>query len=932
MQTKPFFSFRGPGRLLGRLLLLVLATVALRAQSTGSLSGRVTDAASGLSLAGARVSAGGRETFTNQSGGYELALVPAGPQQVEISYVGYAPLVREVTVNGSTALNVIFNETTVKLDKMVITGSLVGSARAINQQRAAETLRNIVAADEIGRFPDQNAAESLQRIPGLALYRDQGEGRFIVVRGIKPDLNAVQLNGVSVASPERGDRTVALDVLPTDAFGAVEVTKVPTPDLPADGIGGTINLKTRSAFDAEGRQLQLNLQGQYSDLRERYSGKVSGTYADVFRNGTVGVILSPTWQKRTFGSFNYEEDGGWSLKGVPGSTSGQQEYFFNGLAFRQYVIERTRYGLNSAVEFKPDATTLYYLRATYSRFEDVEQRYVSFIPFNEGTLTQLDSQSATVTGVRRERRDIRIREKDQDISSLVAGGERRLGDWRVDGRIARSQGQEERPAETTVRFRKSARATNWSYSFADGLYRPVVNQTAGVALADPANASAFNEISRFRVVDSPGEETEWNYAVNARRDFTVADGRPAYVKLGAQFRQKEKIQANETVDYAVPSTFNYAAVVEPQTDYPYYGGTRASAERILAALAGGGFTPSRLLVESETADWNSDEDVLGLYAMGGVTAGRLNVVAGARHERTRFSSRGNELTNGTVVTPVSRARTYDNFLPGVYLRYDLDRDTVVRASWSNALTRPAFDESAVSRTVNTTVTPGQVTQGNPGLKPLEAVNWDLSVERYLPSLGVVSAGVFYKDIKNFTYQRLIPGGDAATGYDLTTFVNGDTGHIAGLELAYQQQFRSLPSPFDGLGVMANFTWTSSSATYPSRPGETLAFIGQSPTLGNVAVSYEKAGLFVRLALNFRDPRLREDEPLGTDAATDRWVDEFHQLDLSASYRLTPKIELFAEGLNLTNEPFRVHFGQYGRRLAQFEEYGWSANFGVRLKL
>ncbi|HYD82768.1 MAG TPA: TonB-dependent receptor, partial [Opitutus sp.] len=206
----------------------------------------------------------------------------------------------------------------------------------------------------------------------------------------------------------------------------------------------------------------------------------------------------------------------------------------------------------------------------------------------------------------------------------------------------------------------------------------------------------------------------------------------------------------------------------------------------------------------------------------------------------------------------------------------------------------------------------------------------------LPSLGLVSAGVFYKDIENFSYETEVEADPAYPDYEVTSFRNGSKGSILGLELAYQQQFRFLPAPFDGVGLLANVTFSDSEADYPTRPGEDIRFIGQSERVGNVGLSYEKAGFFMRLALNFRSERLREDEPLGGDALTDLWVDDSAQLDLTARYRVTRNWELFAEFLNLTNEPFRVYQrgGDIGpsKRLVQFEEYDWSANFGVRWNL
>ncbi len=929
----PTLSFFRPRPGLAVAAGLFLVSAALHAQGTGTIAGRVTDAHTQLALSGARVAVAGTEvgTYADSSGNYTLTGVPGGTQTIEFSYVGYAEERKpaSVTAGGTVVLNVAFGSEIVALDRFVITGSAVGSARAINQQRAADTLTSIVASDEIGRFADQNVAESMQRIPGLALYRDQGEGRFIVVRGIRPDLNSVKLNGVSMATPERGDRVVALDVLPTDALAAVEVTKVPTPDMDADGLGGSINVRTRSAFDADGRQLQVSAQGQFNHLTERLSSKFNATFADRFNDGKVGFIFAPTWQARRFGSNNFEEDGGYTLRPVPGSTSGQQAYFLNGLAFREYEITRTRNGASSALEFKPDNETHLYVRGTFSQFNDHEIRYVYTVPFVEGTLSALSDTGATVTAMRRERYDMRYRQKDQRLFSVVAGGEKRIAGWKFDGRVAWSQGEEERPDETTARFRKSGRTSNWNYSFASGTYAPTVGVT-GANFADP---SLYNEISRFRVVNSPGDETELNLGFNARHALALGD-LPAYVKMGAQLRQKEKNASNETVDYGTPASFTAAAMLEGQTpdDYPFFStGLRASAPKILAAFRGNSaaFAPTRLFVESTQDDWRSTEDVTALYGLVGATQGGLNALAGLRYERTEYENRGNAIT-GTTATAVRRGRTYDNFLPGVHLRYALDKQTLLRASWSSSLARPSFDDSALRRSVD--IASSRVTEGNPRLKPLESTNWDASIERYLPSLGLLSASVFYKDIENFTYQRTLPGGDPATGYTLVTFVNGNKGKIKGLELAWQQQLRFLPAPFNGLGFMANYTRSESEATYPTRPGETLDFIGQSKEIGNLALTFEQHGFFIRAAMNLRTARLREDEPLGTDAASDRWVDDTVQFDLTASYRLNRNWELFAEGLNLSNEPFRVYFGRKGTRLAQFEEYGWSANFGVRWKL
>lgn len=925
-------------RLLALFVFALSLAPALSAQgaAAGTVVGRVTYAKSRLGLGGARVVVTGTalETFATQSGDYVLVNVPAGARTVVVSYVGYPDATQPVTVvAGSTvSLDLAVGDSAVRMEKVVIEGSAVGSARAINQQRAADTLTSLVAADDIGRFPDQNAAESIQRIPGVALYRDQGEGRFIVVRGIKPDLNTVQINGVSVATPDRGNRTLPLDVIPSDALGAIEVAKVATPDKEMDGLGGRVDLKTRSAFDLKERQLQFSAQGQYNDLRDRLSSKFNGTYADTFNDGRIGVIFSPTWQDRRMGSDNFEGGAAWTLRPVPGA-AGQTAFFNNDINYRAYDLTRTRYGANGAIEFKPDRESSFFVRGLYSSFTDAEIRQITTIPFSEGTLTALTPNSATVTGVRREAKQLRVRAKEQEVSNVSVGGEVTRGTWQIDGRGAYSEGTENRPENVTI-FRKSARGTDWTYSFANGIYNPVVTQTAGTSISDPAS---FDEFNRLRSAPATGYEKEFNVGGNARNRFTLAGSLPAFVKFGGQFRAKEKQQEVEQINYAAPASYTFQSLAEPQTssDYGYLTGPRLSAAKFTTTFIDnkGAYVATRDVITSLQSDWTTNEDVTALYAMGGVTMDRLQVVTGARFEYTKFQTEGYQTkSTGAAITatPATRNARFRNFLPGLYLTYNLSKQTVLRGAWSNTFARPSFAESAMRRTVSDDNR--LVTESNPGLKPLTSMNWDASVEHYFSSLGSVSAAVFHKEIRNFTYQRTVPGADAATGYDLSTFVNGDKGFITGLELAYQQQFKFLPAPFDGLGFFSNYTVAESSAKFPSRPGEKLPFIGQSRRMGNVALNYEKNGFFVRAAVNFRSPRLREDEPLGANTAEDIYVDYFTQLDLTASYKLSRNWEVFGEVLNVTNEAFRVHYQESEGRFRQLEEYGLSANFGLRWKL
>jgi TonB-dependent receptor len=912
---------------------LALIGASLSAQSAGSLGGRVTDASTGLALSGARVTLAGTdlETYTGTAGDYSFAGVPPGSYSVEVNYIGYPGVARSVEINGATRLNVAFNSETVELDKLVIEGAAVGTARAINQQRAAATLTNIVASDEIGNFPDQNAAEAIQRIPGVSLYRDQGEGRYIVLRGLNYTFTSVKVNGGSFAGADLGERATALDVIPADALAAIEVTKVPTPDMDGEGLGGQVNIKTKSPFENDGLAASFSAQGQFADQSGEYSSKFNGYVSQRFgADNQYGFLIAPTWQERKFGSHNFETGGAWTSP----SDNGTPFYVAEALEFRDYVINRERYGVNAAFEARPEAGTVFYVHGGYNRFTDSESRHLTIFDFTEGTLNtaSVTADSATYTALRRYGRRLRIREKDQEVATVMAGMEKQTGAWKFDVQAGYTQGDERRPDELTARFRRNTRDASIRYD-ANGPYTLSVTQLAGASFYEPSSYA----FQRVDLANESGSETETDLGFNARYDFT---GSPAWVKFGALLRNKEKESEGEVFELtAAPASFAFVNLAEPASDYPYLRVPRISTAAVKEAFYSNrsAFTGSRVFEDSEFEDFEIQEDVLAGYVMGGTSFGRLNVIGGVRVERTEFETTGNELDLvNEVATRRSAGRSYTNVLPGVHFRYDVDKNLVLRASWSNSLARPSFGDTAFRSLVNSD--DFEITRGNPNLKALEAVNWDASVEYYLPSLGVVSAAVFHKQIENFSYEYqdpvpLVINGDS---YDLTTYANGSDGSITGVELAYQQQLRFLPAPFDGLGVMANITFLDSEATYPTRPGEDVPFIGQSDRTGNLGLTYEKAGLFLRLALNFRTERLREDEPLGGAAWQDLYVDNFKQLDLTARYKLTKNWELYGEVLNLTDEPFRVYLNSpgstQGKRLGQVEEYGWSANFGVRWKL
>ncbi|MDR1010148.1 MAG: TonB-dependent receptor [Opitutaceae bacterium] len=911
-----------------------LTEIAHAAAATGTIAGRVIDGATFYSLAGARISipATGQQTYTDSDGDYALGMIPAGRHTVVISYVGYTDIIREVGVGAAqlTQLDAAYEpQATIAMEKYTITGALVGTARAINRQRASETLANFVAADAIGQFPDQNAAESLQRIPGVSLYRDQGEGRFVIIRGINSQYNRVTLNGATLASPENGSRNAPLDVIGSDSLSSIEVIKVNTPDIDAEGLGGSANLRNSSAFDNTNRTLSLGATALYNNLREKWGYKFNVETSAILAAGKLGLLLGASYQDRPYGSNNYEDGDGWTHITATDSPDGREHWFFNQAAFREYDIDRTRASANFAADYKPTETTLISLRATYADFKDEEERYVTIIPFDEGDITGLTDTGATIENISKLSKRLRTRTKQQKIAAGTLAFKTTLDALKLDAQIAASQGKETKDNELEARFDSKGKST-WRYDFSN-TYDLRATWLSGEDPSDPAIYT--NQKSTLK--NAHGSETEYSARANARYDFGPR-ALAAYLKTGLSHRAKEKELYKDSHDITdSPADYNFAALSEPASasDYPYFSGPRMNKNALRSLFFG---NRARFTLTEKTAtrldNFTSNENVTAAYLMGGLNPlQNLALTAGARMERTRFDTDGHRMNASTdAITPTSASASYTNWLPALILRHDITKNLVLRASYTNTLSRPDFTQTALARNENDDRQ--TVSQGNPALKPMTSRNYDASIEYYLPSLGLLSASLFRKELHNFTYQ-IDDGIDAATGYDLTTYVNGPDGAINGLELAWQQQLRFLPAPLDGLGLMANLTLLDSSATYPTRPGENLPFIGQSKRNANLALTYQKKGFFIRLALNHRSPRLREDETLGYTAATDRYVDNHTQLDFTTSYRIARRHEIFLEVVNITNEPFRVHLGNGApKRFAQFEEYDWSANIGVKIKL
>ena len=796
-------------------------------------------------------------------------------------------------------------------DTVVVTGQRASLAHAIAAQEKADNIVSVVSSDDIGGLPDKNAAEALARLPGVAVQRDQGEGRYVVVRGLDADYNSVTINGATVPSPEASRRAVALDVLPAGLIRELAVTKTLTPDQDANALGGSIDVKTLSAFDLPGRQLSVGTAASHDDLTHRTSPSANALWAQRFAGGTLGVAAGLSGEKRKFGSDNVETGGAWSGNRL------------SGFELRDYLPARTRRAAALNVDWRPDADTSVALRSFLSRFSDDEVRdRLTVGNVKGGALAEGTTDTARV-----ERR-IRQRKYTQEIRSVSLAADHRIDAWKVHAEAAGTRASEDTPESLNDgRFRGTSSFAG--IGFTDGVQPHLI---APGAVFDPASY-ALNAITLQQRYSS---DRTHQLRVDLARDVDARDWR-GNVKFGAKAIRRDK--DNDTNQWAYnsgkttsgnywgPGSTSMSAFTNGASlDYaPGTIGAALDPALIRARVAGLDRAAARLVAESALNDYGMREDIDAGYVQASLMRGPWTILAGVRAERTRFAADGNEVA-GTTITPRHADRNYTNWLPGVQVRYDIDRATSVRAAWTNAVVRANFSQLAPGISLASAT---EATIGNPDLAPLRAHNLDAGIERILGSGGVVSAYAFYKDIRNFTYAANLAGTGRWVGYTTaTSYANGDDADVRGLELAWQQPLRMLPAPFNGLLVGANATLTSSSADIG---GRSIRMPGQAKRMANVMLGYEAGPLSTRIAVNYKSPYLLELGGDVNDPMQDHIVDTQKQVDFSLAWQLGKRWQLSFDAANLNNETYYVYQGVKGHNV-QYERYGRTYKIGLKASL
>jgi len=917
-------------QLLTTLLIVAFTSLAGFAQN-GTISGRITDK-DGFSMPGASiliVETPTKGTISDANGRYSIVNVSPGSYTLRVSYIGYATINEAITVAPGQTLRLdlkLLEAAKVGEEVIVLGDNLRGQARALNQQKNNSNITNIVSADQVGRFPDANIGDALKRISGVTIQNDQGEARDIIIRGMAPQLNSVTLNGERMPSAEGDNRKIQMDLIPADMIQSIEVNKAVMPDMDADAIGGSVNLVTRSTPN------EFRVSGTAGSGLNLLSNKPiwTGSFAvgNRFMDDKLGVMLSGSYNSHNFGSDNIEAL--W-VELADGRA------IIDEFDIRKYVVRRDRRSASLALDYRINDRNILYVNTMYNWRDDWENRYRMRVSQIQRAFDRNQAVSAgnniynlparvqyqTKGGIDNDRvKGARL--EDQRTRNFTFGGDHLLNKVKVNWSVNYAKASEERPDERYIAFRQTSRPSTLDLSNTNKPYAGLANPATNLTIA-------YQELSEEYSLTTDQD-------LNAKLDGTIPYDK-GYVKVGARLKAKEKMRDNDFFYYKPLAAAGFGTTLgafpyRDESDAGFLPGGRYLAGQFVTADFLGGlklnnpslFSKEDAISEYVASNYTADERVFGTYAMADHQFNdKLSAVIGLRLEATSIDYTGNEFdVDEEKVTKNTGTNSYLNLMPGLHIRYAANESTIIRAAWTNTLARPGYYQLVPYALY--VAEDDELERGNPDLKATTSMNFDLMAESYFSNVGIISAGVFYKDVSNFIYNQTVRNytdSKFGSGLQFTTAKNGGTADVFGFEMAVQRQI------WKGLGVYLNYTRTESNTSgVEGREDDDLGLPGTAKNMFNGSLSYETSRFNVRASFNYASDYVDE---LGGSAFEDRFYDKQTFIDVNGSYTITPKMRFFAEVNNLTNQPLRYYQG-LSSRMMQEEFYNVRMNFGIKVDL
>jgi TonB-dependent receptor len=935
------------------LVFIGLCHLAAVAQSgKGIIAGRVVDA-SGAVLQGARVElpVAAVSTVSGNQGQFTFTGLAPGSYSLAISYVGFSPFVQDVTVAAGQVAHVeaVLKVASEKEEIMVTADLPHGEAEALNRERTSDNILNVLPSDVIRSLPNANIADAVGRLPSVTLERDEGEGKYVQVRGTEPRLNNVTVDGINVPAPEATVRQVKLDTIPADIVEAVEVNKTLSANQDADAIGGSVNLVTKTAGELP--TLTLEGIGGFTPIVDtRYIGQVDGTFGQRFgAQKKLGILIGASYDYNGRGIDDIE----------PSPDPNHVIPYYDSMDLREYRYQRTRYGFGGSIDYKLKEGSGLYFHYLYSDFKDYGNKWVYTL--NDGGTPQFSTSD---------------REPDYEIGNFAIGGKHEFTNSWLTWEVSLSRGRQGAAAGNPgVSFNYAGNTIcNYDQAATTNPNLPQFNPACIAPGSQVFNPSLY-QISEFDTTSGITSQVNLQGAVSYAKNYHLGSHFSTF-EFGGKVRNSHKGQDAFSGVYdnvgnlpstGAPPTMNMFLNGFTNPDYysgDYRIGPVTDYNKLLAFFNANPQlfpldVPSTIF-QSASSNYDLTERVSAAYAMNTIQFGRWRLQTGLRVEATQLNILGYVVTNITdsngnplaVVNPQPSNFWYFDAMPNVQLRYALTQDSDIRAVYGRGISRPNPYDLVPYVTEDQTTNPFTISVGNPNLRPEHANNYDLLYEQYLKPFGKIEGGFFYKQLSSPIYYINDPRYVATQypefqGDQLSYIINGDNAQLWGLEAAYIQHLGFLPGALSGLGIMANYSWTTSNAGHlPLRP-DTPALQRQAPSTWNLSPTYDRGRLSARLGVSYNGASIDQyqwtqctpaeaqgagcEDPsnLGPRGPVgDIYFYPHTQVDAQISFRVQKSLTALVQGLNLTNEVFGFYNGspQY---VIQREYYKPTYSFGLR---
>jgi TonB-dependent receptor len=875
-----------------------------------------------------------------------------------LSTIATLPAVAETETKEAAEIEVI--------EVIGIRGSM---ERALDIKRSSDSIVDAISAEDIGQFPDQNLAESLQRITGVSIDRQRGEGQFVSVRGLGPEFVQVTINGRSAPSSDGGTRAFRFDQLQSELVQTLEVSKSATADLSVGGLAGTVNVKTRRPLDIGKRVINIGLATSYSELSGEYDPRVSALYSDVNADGDFGYLFGGSFSSRNlredkvnitgYAPFNFKDLGG------------ESGTFARNIVTRLFQEERERLNLSGALQWQLEDDTNISFDALYSdydvstnnmglpfRSQNKLSANASNVVVEDGLVTSLNSSTA------RPRLDA---EANNSLTKTLIVGlnvAHQIGDLNINADLAWSSSETDEVNNRVFYQPKGSDGTDLTYALSDNII-PTIQLGSGDDLTDPSRFF----LGRLSQAPKNINDEELQFKLNA--NYVLESSVISMISAGISYKDHERTQNGDdirlrkafpndpitNINSSLLPVDNFLTGIDA-SGWPTQWLVPDAQQAFDYYLNEQGATIDPSLFTSEAAqalgkDFVVAEESIAVYVRAEFEfdAGDIPISGnfGLRYVQTDQISTGNVTPITNVVfqptpqfifgdnTPQSVALDYAELLPSFNIVLDVTDDFLVRFAAGKVLTRASYEDLSPGITSSNAST-RTVSQGTPSLIPLIANQLDLSFEWYMSETSAFTAGLFWKDINSFindvvTVEEFTDSNgttipDPDSGANVTINIQGprneDGAKLYGSELAYQMTFDDiLPEPFNGLGFMVNWTHVETDAEFINpNTQESFDIPGLSSDTYNAVIFYETGPYSLRLAYNYRDDFLDQISGTGGNPV---FTDAYKQWDVKFAYEINESASFSLDMINIKDEN-STDYNQLSGRNLLFS----SANTGPRI--